>query len=37
MWQQQTFNWNPNAPFGVLRNIVENIIDDWKQTLVTAF
>jgi hypothetical protein len=29
--------WNINTPFEVLRQIVENIVTRWKQTLVTAF
>jgi hypothetical protein len=32
-----TIEYNRNAPFEVLRNIFENIITGWRQTLVIAF
>jgi hypothetical protein len=30
-------DWSPIAPFEVLRNIFENIITEWKQSLIMAF
>jgi hypothetical protein len=30
-------NFDPNAPLELLKNIFENIVLGWKQTLVTAF
>jgi hypothetical protein len=30
-------NWNPDAPFNLLRNLFENLVDGWKQTLYTVF